>query len=142
MKIILPDNSVREYAQPVTAQEVAVDISEGLASNAVAAKIDGELKDIRTVINNDCSLEIITISSEQEDLSVLRHTASHIMAQAVLRLYPDCKLAIGPSIQNGFYYDFDFSQPIGMDDLPKIKDEIVRIDKEALTLKSFVISYN
>lgn len=108
MKIILPDNSVREYAQPVTAQEVAVDISEGLASNAVAAKIDGELKDIRTVINNDCSLEIITKRNEQEYLSVLRHTASHIMAQAVLRLYPDCKLAIGPSIQNGFYYDFDF----------------------------------
>ncbi|HJA68704.1 MAG TPA: threonine--tRNA ligase [Firmicutes bacterium] len=142
MKIILPDNSVREYAQPVTAQEVAVDISEGLASNAVAAKIDGELKDIRTVINNDCSLEIITKRNEQEYLSVLRHTASHIMAQAVLRLYPDCKLAIGPSIQNGFYYDFDFSQPIGMDDLPKIEEEMGRIVKEALPLERFVLSKN
>ena len=142
MKIILPDNSVREYAQPVTAQEVAVDISEGLASNAVAAKIDGELKDIRTVINNDCSLEIITKRNEQEYLSVLRHTASHIMAQAVLRLYPDCKLAIGPSIQNGFYYDFDFSQPIGMDDLPKIEEEMGRIVKEALPLERCVLYKN
>ena len=140
MKIMLPDNSVKEYNGLVTGQEVALSISEGLAANAVAVKIDGELKALQTVINCDCSLEIITKKNEQEYLRVLRHTASHIMAQAVLRLYPDCKLAIGPSIQNGFYYDFDFSQPIGMEALPKIEEEMGRIIKEALPLERFVLS--
>lgn len=139
MKIVFPDNSVKEYQEPVTALEAASDISEGLAAGCVAAKINGVLKDMRTVISQDCSLELITKRNGQEYLNVLRHTASHIMAQAVKRLYPDCKLAIGPSIQNGFYYDFDFSRPIGMADITLIEEKMAEIIKEALPLERFVL---
>ena len=106
MKITLKDGSVKEYGQSMAVIDVARDLSEGLARAATCAKVDGEVKDLRTVLDKDCELEILTFDSE-EGKGAFNHTASHIMAQAVKRLYPETKLAIGPSIADGFYYDFD-----------------------------------
>ena len=136
MKITLEDGSVREYAQPMAVIDIAKDISEGLARMACVAEIDGEVKDLRTVIDQDCSLNILT-AKDPEGLAALRHTASHVMAQAVKRLWPDTKLAIGPSIADGFYYDVDPVQPLTAEDLEKIEAEMKKIIKEALPLERF-----
>ena len=136
MKITLKDGSVREYAQPMAVIDIAKDISEGLARMACVAEIDGEVKDLRTVIDQDCSLNILT-AKDPEGLAALRHTASHVMAQAVKRLWPDTKLAIGPSIADGFYYDVDPAQPLTAEDLEKIEAEMKKIIKEALPLERF-----
>ena len=106
MKITLKDGSVKEYSEPRSVIEIAGDISEGLKRVACAGEIDGEAVDLRTVVDRDCSLSILTFEDE-EGRAAFRHTASHIMAQANKRLYPDVKLAIGPSIADGFYYDID-----------------------------------
>ncbi len=140
MKITLPDGSYKEYSAPVSAKQVAADISEGLAGAAIAAKINGEYRDIDAVIDTDCTLSIITKKSEKDYLHVLRHTASHILAQAIKRLYPDTKLAIGPAIDNGFYYDFDFVNPITNDDIAKIEAEMKAISKENIALERFVLT--
>ena len=131
MKITLKDGSVREYAQPMAVIDIAKDISEGLARMACVAEIDGEVKDLRTVIDQDCSLNILT-AKDPEGLAALRHTASHVMAQAVKRLYPGVKLAIGPSIADGFYYDMDFETPLTSDDFEKIEAEMKKTSKEKL----------
>ena len=136
MKITLKDGSVREYAQPMAVIDIAKDISEGLARMACVAEIDGEVKDLRTVIDQDCSLNILT-AKDPEGLAALRHTASHVMAQAEKRLWPDTKLAIGPSIADGFYYDVDPVQPLTAEDLEKIEAEMKKIIKEALPLERF-----
>ena len=118
MKITLKDGSVMEFANSMAVIDIAREISEGLARVATAAKINGEVADLRTVVEDDCELEILTFDSE-EGKGAFNHTASHIMAQAVKRLYPDTKLAIGPSIANGFYYDLDRETPFVAEDLDR-----------------------
>ncbi|MGN1267680.1 MAG: TGS domain-containing protein, partial [Dorea sp.] len=139
MKITLKDGSTKEYAQAVAVIDIAKDLSEGLARVATSAKVNGEIVDLRTVVEEDCELEILTFDSE-DGKGAFNHTASHIMAQAIKRLYPETKLAIGPSIDNGFYYDLDRDTPFVADDLEKIEAEMKKIVKEALPLERFTKS--
>ena len=139
MKITLKDGSVKEYAQNMAVIDIAKDLSEGLARVATAAKVNGELVDLRTVVDADAELEILTFDSE-DGKGAFNHTAAHIMAQAVKRLYPETKLAIGPSIDNGFYYDLDRETPFVADDLEKIEAEMKKIVKEGLELTRFTKS--
>ena len=136
MKITLKDGSVKEYAESKSVYDIALDLSEGLARVACAGEIDGEVVDIRTVVDKDCQLNILTLKDEKA-LPVLRHTASHVMAQAVKRLYPGVKLAIGPSIADGFYYDMEFETPLTSDDFEKIEAEMKKIIKENLEIVRF-----
>ena len=141
MKIVLKDGSVKEYDRNVTCIEVAKDISEGLARNACVALINGEVKDLRTEIKEDCNLEILDFNDKRGQ-DAFNHTAAHIFSQAVKRLYPTCKLAIGPAIKNGFYYDVDFEEKITTEDLAKIEEEMKKIVKENLTLERFELNRN
>lgn len=134
MKITLKDGSVMELANGMAVIDIAKEISEGLARVATSAKVNGELVDLRTVVDSDAELEILTFDSEGGK-GAFNHTASHIMAQAVKRLYPDTKLAIGPSIANGFYYDLDRETPFVAEDLEKIEAEMKKIVKEGLALE-------
>ena len=109
MKITLKDGSIKEYAEAMSAYDIARDISEGLARAACAVEINGEVKDLRTVVDSDCEMNILT-AKDSEGLRTVRHTCSHVLAEAVKRLFPNAKLAIGPSIDEGFYYDFE-SEP-------------------------------
>lgn len=136
MKITLKDGSSKEYAESRQVIEIAADISEGLARVATAGEIDGETVDLRTVVDKDCELNILTFNDEKGK-GAFRHTASHIMAQAIKRLYPDTKLAIGPSIDDGFYYDIDRETPLTAEDLEKIEKEMKKIVKEALPIEQF-----
>ncbi|MCI8711219.1 MAG: threonine--tRNA ligase [Ruminococcus sp.] len=136
MKITLKDGSVREYENGMAAIDIANDISEGLARMATAVEVDGEVMDLRTVIDKDCELGILTFQDEKGK-GAFRHTASHIMAQAIKRLYPDVKLAIGPSVADGFYYDIDKETPLLQEDLEKIEAEMKKIVKEGLPLIRF-----
>jgi threonyl-tRNA synthetase len=138
IKVTLKDGSIKEYQEGITVFEVAESISAGLARAALAAEIDGEVKDLSTVLENDCSLNLLTFDSEGGK-HAFRHTASHIMAQAVKRLYPQAKLAIGPAIENGFYYDFDIDKPFTADDLQKIEKEMEKIVKEDLKVERFTL---
>ena len=138
MKITLKDGSAKEYAAPMSVIDIAADISSGLARMACGGEIDGESVDLRTMVDRDCQLNILT-AKDEKGLAALRHTASHVMAQAVKRLYPDAKLAIGPSIADGFYYDIDFSSPITAEDTEKIEAEMKKIIKEALPLERFTL---
>ncbi|HOA97056.1 MAG TPA: threonine--tRNA ligase [Acetivibrio saccincola] len=138
VKVTLKDGSVIEYKKGITAKEVAESISAGLARVALAAEINGEVKDLGYQINEDCSLNILTFDSEG-GREAYRHTSSHILAQAVKRLYPDAKLAIGPAIDNGFYYDFDVDKPFTTEDLEKIENEMQKIIKEDLKLERFTL---
>lgn len=128
MKITLKDGSIVEAKKGATAYDIAREISEGLARNALAAKIDGETVDLSTPITKNCSLEILTFKDE-EGRRVYRHTAAHVLAQAIKNLYPTTKLAIGPATNDGFYYDFDFSSPISISDFDKIEKEMKNIIK-------------
>lgn len=142
MQITLKGGEVREFENGLTAAEIAVQISGGLYRAACVCRVDGEVKDLRTVIDHDCALEILTFDSE-EGKHAFWHTASHIMAQAVKRLYPNVKLTIGPSIENGFYYDFDCGeQPFVQDDLAKIEAEMKKIVKEGLKIERFELPAN
>lgn len=134
MKITLKDGSVMELANGMAVIDIAKEISEGLERVATSAKVNGELVDLRTVVDSDAELEILTFDSE-DGKGAFNHTASHIMAQAVKRLYPDTKLAIGPSIANGFYYDLDRETPFVAEDLEKIEAEMKKIVKEGLALE-------
>ncbi len=136
MKVTLKDGSFKEYAQPMAVIDIAKDISEGLARMACVAEIDGEVKDLRTIVDKDCTLNIFT-AKDPEGLAALRHTASHVMAQAIKRIWSETKLAIGPSIADGFYYDIDRDEPVTSDDLAKIEAEMKKIIKEALPLERF-----
>ena len=140
MKITLKDGSVKEYAQAMSVYDIALDISEGLARAACAGEVDGEVVDLRTVVDKDCSLSILTANDEQ-GLRTLRHTASHVMAEAVKNLFPNVKLAIGPSIEEGFYYDFD-SEPFSREDLDKIEAEMKKIIKKGNRLEKFTLPRN
>ena len=137
MKITLKDGSVKEYAQNVTVLDVAKDISEGLARVAVAGEVNGEVVDLRTELTEDCSLNLLT-ANDKEGLRVMRHTASHVMAEAVKRVFPNAKLAIGPAIEEGFYYDFDH-EPFSREDLDAIEKEMKKIIKEGKPLKRFTL---
>ena len=106
MKVMLKDGSCKEYAEPMAVADIAKDISEGLARVACVAELDGEVVDLRTVVDGEHELNILTFDSD-EGKAAYRHTAAHVLAQAVKRMYPEAKCAIGPSIQDGFYYDFD-----------------------------------
>ena len=136
MKIILKDGSSKEYAQSKSVIEIAADISEGLARVATAGEINGEIVDLRTVVDEDCELNILTFNDEKGK-GAFRHTASHIMAQAIKRLYPDTKLAIGPSVADGFYYDIDRETPLTQEDLEKIEAEMKKIVKENLPIERY-----
>ena len=120
MKITLKDGSFIEYENSISVAEVAKNISEGLYRNAVCAKVDNELVDLSYVIDKDCELSILTLK-DKEGLQVYRHTCSHVLAQAVKNIYPTSKLSIGPTIENGFYYDIEFKTPITQQDLTKIE---------------------
>lgn len=138
MKITLKDGSSKEYDSAMSVLDIAADISEGLARMACAGEIDGETVDLRTMVDKDCELNILTFNDE-EGKAAFRHTASHILAQAVKRLYPDAKCTIGPSIENGFYYDFDMPS-LSREDLDKIEGEMKKIVKEAHDITRFTLS--
>ena len=137
MKITLKDGSVKEYAEAKSVYEIALDLSEGLARVACAGEVDGKVVDLRTVISDDCSLNILT-ASDEGGLKTLRHTTAHVMAEAVKRLYPNAKCTIGPSIDEGFYYDFD-AEPFTREDLDKIEAEMKKIIKEGQKLERFTL---
>ena len=139
MIITLKDGSTKEYAQPMSVYEIAKDISEGLARVATAGELDGEVVDLRTVVDKDSHLNILTFDDEK-GAGAFRHTTSHIMAQAIKRLYPNIKLAIGPSISDGFYYDVDSETPLTTDDLEKIEKEMKKIVKEDLPITRYTKS--
>jgi threonyl-tRNA synthetase len=138
MIITLKDGSTKEYSKPMTVLEIAQDISEGLGRMATAGELDGQVVDLRHTVDSDCQLSILT-TNDPEGLAAYRHTTSHIMAQAIKRLYPQAKLAIGPSIADGFYYDIDIEGGFTPEDLDKIEAEMKKIIKEALPLKRFTL---
>lgn len=137
MKISLKDGSVKEYAQAMSVIDIAADISEGLARMACAGEVNGHVVDLRTMVEADCQLSILT-ANDPAGLSAYRHTASHVLAQAVKRLYPEAKLAIGPSIEQGFYYDFD-TPSFSREDLDKIEVEMKKIIKEGAKIDRFTL---
>lgn len=141
IKVTLKDGSVKEFPAGISAYEAAKEISMGLARNACAAKINGKNADLRDTLNEDCELEILTFDDEYGKWT-FRHTASHIMAQAVKRLYPDAKLAIGPAVDDGFYYDFDVETKFTSEDLAKIEAEMKKIVKEDIKLERSYKSRN
>ena len=137
MKITLKDGSVKEYAESKSVYDIALDISEGLARAACAGEVNGEVVDLRTVVDADCELNILT-ANDAAGLSTLRHTASHVLAEAVKNVFPDAKLAIGPSIDTGYYYDFDHA-PFSREDLDKIEAEMKKIIKKGDKLEKFTL---
>ena len=137
MKITLKDGSVKEYAESKSIYDIAFDISEGLARAACAGKVNGKVVDLRTVIEEDCELSILT-ANDKEGLATIRHTASHVLAEAVKNLFPDAKLTIGPSIENGFYYDFDHA-PFSREDLDNLEAEMKKIIKKGDKLEKFTL---
>lgn len=137
MKITLKDGSVKEYQEAKSVYEIALDISEGLARVACAGEVNGEVVDLRNIVDSDCELNILT-ANDEKGLAALRHTTSHVLAEAVKRLYPNAKLAIGPSIDTGFYYDFE-AEPFSREDLDKLEAEMKRIIKEGHKLERFTL---
>ncbi len=137
MKVTLKNGEVKEYAQAMSAYEIALDLSEGLARAACAAEVDGKTVDLRTVIDKDCQLNILTVN-DKEGLQTVRHTTSHVLAEAVKRVFPEAKLAIGPSIDTGFYYDFEH-EPFSREDLDKLEAEMKKIIKEGAKLERFTL---
>ena len=136
MKITLKDGSYKEYQDGLRVMDIAKDISEGLARVAVGAKVDGKVVELNQVLNKDCTLEILTFKDD-EGKRIYRHTCSHILAQAIKNIYPTCKLAIGPAIDDGFYYDIDFKTPIAAEDLANIESEMKSIIKANYPLERF-----
>lgn len=137
MKITLKDGSVKEYSEAKSVYDIALDISEGLARAACAGQVDGTTVDLRTLVEADCELNILT-ANDPEGLSALRHTTSHVLAEAVKRVRPQAKLAIGPSIDTGFYYDFD-TEPFSREDLDNIEKEMKKVIKEGARLERFTM---
>ena len=140
MKITLKDGSVKEYDKAMSVYEIAQDLSEGLARVACAGEVDGEVVGLRTVHDKDCNLSILT-AADPEGLRVIRHTCSHVMAEAVKRVFPQAKLAIGPAIDTGYYYDFEH-ESFTREDLDKIEAEMKKIIKEGHELKRFTLPRN
>ncbi len=138
IRITLKDGSSKEYQKGITIQEVAESISAGLARVALAGEVDGKVKDLNFKLESDCTLNLLTFADEGGRFAY-RHTASHVLSQAVKRLFPDVKLAIGPAIDNGFYYDFDTEKNFTPDDLAKIEKEMEKIIKEDLPLERYTL---
>ena len=136
MKITLKNGNELVFDSPVSCGEIARSVSEGLAREAVAAKVNGEKKDMSFVLDGDAEVTFLTVKDE-EGLEITRHTCSHVLAQAVKNIFPTCALAIGPTIENGFYYDFDFRTPISQDDFSKIEEEMRNIIKSDLPVTRF-----
>ena len=141
IKITLKDGSVREVESGVEAAEIIKSIGMGLFKASCCVKIDGQVADLRTKIEKDCEFEVITFD-DIDGKKTFWHTASHILAQAVKHLYPDVKLAIGPAIDNGFYYDFDIEKPFTPEQLADIEAEMKKIVKENLPLEQFELPYD
>ncbi len=141
IKITLKDGSVKEFESGVSVLDIAKSISEGLARNACCGIINGKVVDLRTKVNEDVELSICTADS-QEGMDTIRHSISHVLASAVKRLFPEAKLAIGPSIANGFYYDFDVENPFSTADLEKLEDEMRKIIKENPSIERFELPKN
>ena len=139
IKLTLKDGSVREIESAQSAAEIVKGIGMGLYKAACCVKINGETKDLRTVVDADCTFEVLTFDS-LEGKKTFWHTASHVLAQAVKRLYPTAKLAIGPAIDTGFYYDFDLEKPFTTEDLSKIEAEMKKIVKANIPLTQFELS--
>lgn len=139
LKITLKGEDVKEFEQGVTLLDMAKSISEGLARVCLAAEVDGEVYDLRYVPQNDCAVNFLTWDSEKGRFAY-RHTASHVLAQAVKRLFPNSKLAIGPAIENGFYYDFEFENPMTAADLEQLEAEMKKIIKEDIPIERFELS--
>ena len=139
MIIRMKDGSEREYDAPVTVWKAAQDIGEGLARAACVGEVNGQVVDLRYEMTQDCDLRILTFEDE-EGRAAFRHTASHILAQAVKRLYPETKLAIGPAIQDGFYYDFEFESPISNDDMEQIEKEMKKIVEEKEEIRRYTLT--
>ena len=139
VKVTLKGSDVKEFESGISAAEIAKSIGAGLYSAATCAEIDGKLCDLRTTITSDCTLNFLTFDDE-EGKKPFRHTAAHILAQAVLRLYPNAKLATGPAVDNGFFYDFDVDTPFTAEDLEKIEAEMKKIVKENLPVERFYLS--
>lgn len=139
IKITLKDGAVMEYETPITAADITKNISMGLYRNACSCKINSQVKDLRTVVDSDCDFEVLTFDNE-DGKKTFNHTASHIMAQAVKRLYPNAKLTIGPAIENGFYYDFDVDEPFTPENLESIEKEMKKIVKEAPEIERFELA--
>lgn len=137
MKITLKDGSVKEYSEPKSIYDIALDISEGLARMACAGEVDGTVMDLRTVLDCDCGLNLLT-QKDSEGIRTVRHTCSHVLAEAVKRLFPQAKLAIGPSIDEGFYYDFE-AEPFSREDLDNLEKEMKKIIKEGKRLEKFTL---
>lgn len=137
MKVTLKDGSVKEYAQGVSVYEIARDLSEGLARVACAGEVNGKVVDLRTTVNEDSTVNILTFE-DPAGKAAYRHTTSHVLAQAVKRLYPQAKLAIGPSIDTGFYYDFE-CQSFTREDLDQIEAEMKKIIKEGHEITRFTL---
>jgi len=137
MKITLKDGSVKEYEKAMSVIEIAADISEGLARMACAGEVNGKTVDLRTIVDEDCELSILTFNDEAGK-AAYRHTTSHVLAEAVKRLYPETKLAIGPSIDTGFYYDFECPS-LSREDLDKIEIEMKKIVKEGAEITRFTL---
>ncbi|MCI5823250.1 MAG: threonine--tRNA ligase [Lachnospiraceae bacterium] len=137
MIITLKDGSKKEYQQPMSVYDIASDISEGLARMACAGEVNGKVVDLRTIVEEDCDLNILT-AKDEAGLAVLRHTTSHVLAEAVKRLYPNAKLAIGPSIDTGFYYDFEW-EPFSREDLDKLEAEMKKIIKEGASIERYTL---
>ncbi len=139
IQIKFPDGNAKEFPKGTTTEDIASSISSGLKKQALAGKFNGEMIDLRTPINEDGSIQIITYRDE-EGLEVLRHSTAHLMAQAIKRLYPNVKLGVGPVIENGFYYDIDMEETITPEDLPKIEKEMKKIVDEALEIRRVEVS--
>ncbi len=137
-QITFPDNAVKNFDNPPTGMDVAISISEGFARNCVAMKIDDQLKDLNSNITEDCSIAFLT-TNDDEGLEILRHSSAHVMAEAVLNIYPDAKLTIGPVVEDGFYYDIDMA-PISEDDLAPIEAEMKKIVKAKATFERKVVT--
>jgi threonyl-tRNA synthetase len=138
IKITLKDGSIKEYDKGITIKQVAESISAGLARVALAGEVDGKVKDLSFELNEDCKLSLLTFDDEG-GRHAYRHTASHILAQAVKKLYPNVKLAIGPAIDNGYYYDFDVEKPFSVEELAQIEEEMKKIVKADLKLERFTL---
>ena len=137
MKVTLKDGSVKEYSEAKSVYDIALDISEGLARAACAGELNGEVVDLRTMVEDDCELNIIT-TRDEASLPIIRHTASHILAEAVKKLFPEAKITIGPSIDDGFYYDFDH-EPFSREDLDALEAEMKKIIKKGNKITRFTL---
>ncbi|MDE5792542.1 MAG: TGS domain-containing protein, partial [Oscillospiraceae bacterium] len=139
LKLTLKDGSIREVEENSSVAEIVKGIGMGLYKSACAVKINGAVQDLRTVLTQDCTFEVLTFDDE-DGKKAFWHTASHILAQAVKRLYPNTKLAIGPAIDGGFYYDFDAEHPFTPEELTKIESEMKKIVKEKIALEQFTLA--